>query len=265
MITDRYQLEVAGLTVEVCRGDVGNLHLTVQPPSGDVRISAPAGMADDAVRLAVVDKLGWIRRQRREFAAQERESKREYVTGETHYLWGRRYRLRVAESDDRPVVKLTGGTLMLTVRPNAGRERREAAVRDYYRTRLRDRSAPLIEKWASAIGETPEDWQIRRMKTKWGSCKADARRIWLNLELAKKPIQCLEYVVVHELAHFVERHHNDRFRRDLLDRCLPNWRHSRDLLNAAPLAHEDWQPLTFVRQIEIRSTMFRLTRRSRRS
>lgn len=240
MTTETTSLTVSGIPVEVVRKDIKNLHLGVYPPNGRVRVAAPLVVSEEAVRLAVVDKLGWIRRQQARFAEQPRQSKREMVSGESHWFLGRRYRLRVHEQAGPARVALRGvATLDLFVRPGTNAEQREAVLGRWHREQLRALIPPLLEKWEAALGVQVADWGIKRMKTKWGSCNPAARRVWLNLELAKKPVQCLEYIVVHELVHLLERHHNERFTA-LMDTHLPQWRHARELLNRAPLAHEEW-------------------------
>ena len=235
------RIEVRGISVEIIRKEINNLHVGVYPPNGRVRVAAPSRLDDETVRLALISRLGWIRRKRAEFEGQVRQSQREFVTGESHYFEGRRYRLDVIERDATPTVKLRNNTrLELGVRPNSDREARETVLHRWYRRRLRNQLPPLIAKWEPKLGVTVEDVRIRKMKTLWGSCNAEAKRIWLNLELAKKPSSCLTYILVHEMAHLLERHHNDRFR-ELMDNVLPQWRAYRDELNRAPLAHEDWQ------------------------
>jgi predicted metal-dependent hydrolase len=237
----RQVIEVGGTPVEVVRKAIKNLHLGVYPPSGRVRVAVPLHVGDEAVRLAVATRLPWIRRQQRAFAAQARQSERAMTSGESHYVFGRRYRLRVVEADATPTVVLQGHShLRLQVRPGTPAERREELLYRWYRQQLRERAAVLIEHWAPILGVEVAEWGIRRMKTRWGSCNPAARRIWLNLELAKKPLQCVEYIVVHEMVHLLERHHTDRFR-ELMETYLPQWRLYRDELNRAPLAHEEWQ------------------------
>jgi len=240
MNTERRQIVVGGLPVQIVRKAIKNLHLGVYPPNGRIRVAAPLAVSDHAVRLAVVGKLGWIRRQQARFADQPRQSRRELVSGETHYFLGRRYRLRVIEhrGPGRMVLR-SRTTLELWVRPGSDANARDQVLQRWYRDRLRELVPPLLAKWEPLLGVHAADWRIRKMKTKWGACSVDARRIWLNLELAKKPGRCLEYLVVHELVHLVERSHNDRFLL-LMDRHLPLWRHHRDALNAAPLAHANW-------------------------
>jgi predicted metal-dependent hydrolase len=234
-------LRVRDLDIQVVRKTIKNLHVAVYPPYGHVRVAAPAHMDDEAIRLAVVDRLAWIHRRRRELLSQPRQSEREMITGETHYLWGRRYRLEVVESaDERPSVSTARrSTLRLTVRPGADREQRAEALSTWYRQELRREAEGRIEKWAAVVDVHVDDWRIRRMRTKWGSCNVDAARVWLNLELAKKAPQCLDYVIVHELVHLRERKHSVRFEQ-LMDRALPTWRTQREELYRLPLGHEEW-------------------------
>ena len=192
------------------------------------------------MRLAVISRLGWIHRKRAEFAQQDRQSQREFVTGESHYFRGRRYRLDVSEQDGPPAVRLLNNAKMaLRVRPGMDRDAKEAVLERWYRRQLRDQLPELCAKWEQKVGVTVNEVRIKKMKTLWGSCNIEAKRIWLNLELAKKPTSCLELVLVHEMVHLIERHHNERFRK-LMDRFMPQWRVHRDELNQQPLAHEDW-------------------------
>ena len=226
--------------MEIVRKDIKNLHIGVYPPSGRVRVAAPLHLDDDAVRLAVISRLGWLRRQQATFEQQARQSQREFVTGESHYFEGRRYRLDVLECHCRSMVRLQNNrTIVLRIRPNTDREGREALLHRWYRGRLRARLPALIAKWESEVGVHVGEVRIRKMKTRWGSCNVSARRIWLNLELAKKPTGCLEYVLVHEIMHLLERSHNERFWK-LIDSHMPQWRMYRDELNQSPLAHEQW-------------------------
>ena len=240
MNTERHHIEVGGTPVEVVRKDIKNLHVGVYPPLGRVRVAAPEWVDDDAVRLVVVSRLGWIRRKQDEFARQDRQSRREMLTGESHYFQGRRYLLDVMEGAGRPGVRLVSNRRMeLCVPSGSDRDRREAILMRWYRRELRALIPPLLAKWEPRSGESGLDVRIRRMKTRWGSCNVDARRIWLNLELIKKPFECLEYVLVHEMVHLRERHHNERFVARM-DELMPTWRLHRDELNRAPLAHEEW-------------------------
>jgi len=238
--TDRYHIDVRGISVEVIRKDIKHFYIGVHPPNGRVRVSAPLHFDEDTVRMAVITRLAWIRRKQAEFAKQERQSEREFVTGESHYFAGRRYRLDVLEQDCPPKVWLPNNTkIALSVRPGSNRDTRAAVMQRWYRQHLRAEVPPLLEKWEPKLGVSVNEVRIKRMKTLWGSCNIAAKRIWLNLELAKKPSSCLMYVLVHEMVHLLERDHNDRFR-ELMDRFLPQWRTYRDELNRAPLADENW-------------------------
>jgi predicted metal-dependent hydrolase len=233
-------MEVSGIQVEVVRKPIKNLHLSVHPPEGRVRVSAPLRIDDEAVRLAVVSKLRWIRRYQQTFAEQPRQSQREMVTGESHYFMGCRYRLNVLECSGLNRVSSDGNsTLTMRVRPGTGRDQREQVLNEWYRRHIKSLMPDLIAQWERAIGVQVAEWGVKKMKTRWGSCNIRDRRVWLNLELAKKPPYCLEYVLVHEMVHLLERHHNERFKA-LMDQFMPQWRLYRDELNQAPLAHEEW-------------------------
>lgn len=233
-------ITVSGLSIEVVRKDIKNLHIGVYPPHGRVRVAAPLTLNNDAVQLAVIGKLGWIKRQQAKFEAQPRQSQREMVNGESHYFLGRRYRLRVYEHEGPSKVVLRGkASIDIFVRPNTTSEQRELILQRWYRQQLKMLIPPLLEKWQAVLGVQITEWRIKKMKTKWGSCNIDARRIWFNLELAKKPVQSIEYIVVHELVHLIERHHNDRFM-EIVDKCMPNWQILRNELNRSPLGHENW-------------------------
>ena len=240
MSTESVEIRVSGLAVQIVRKDIKNLHLGVYPPNGRVRVAAPLRVSDDAARLAVIGRLGWIKKQQAKFAAQPRQTEREMVSGESHYYLGRRYRLLVVEREGPSRVVLRNRTtLELQVRSDYEAEKREQVLRRWYRERLRELVPPLLTKWETILGVGEVAFGIRKMKTKWGACSVDARRIWLNLELAKNPVQRLEYLIVHELTHLIERHHDDRFVA-LMDRHLPQWRRHRKALNEAPLGHADW-------------------------
>ncbi|HLQ25479.1 MAG TPA: SprT family zinc-dependent metalloprotease [Acidiferrobacterales bacterium] len=235
-----HQISVGGLVVDIVRKNIKNLHLGVYPPEGRVRVAAPLRVNDEAVRLAVISKLAWIKRQRSRFKLQERQSAREYVSRESHYYLGRRYLLNVIEHDGHASVEVRNKTFLdLYVPKRADTLKREQALLSWYRKELKVMARPMFEKWEAIVGVEVANWGVKRMKTKWGSCNSDARRIWLNLELIKKPAQCLEYIVVHEMVHLLERHHNDRFT-GLMDKFMPRWRLHRDELNRVPLAHETW-------------------------
>jgi predicted metal-dependent hydrolase len=238
-VTTKHFIEVSGIQIEVVRKEIKNLHLGVYPPEGRVRVAVPIRVDDEAVRLAVISKLGWIKRKQGEFVEQPRQSQREMVSGESHYYLGHRYRLNVIEHSRANFVRLKGKTIDLLVRPGADQLRRETVLSQWYRQQLKDLIPPLLAKWEPIVSVQAAEWGVKKMKTRWGTCNIGARRIWINLDLAKKPILCLEYILVHELVHLLERRHNDRFR-DFMDQFMPQWRLQREVLNKAPLGHEEW-------------------------
>lgn len=228
------------LSIDVVRKNIKNMHLAVYPPTGRVRIAAPLRIDDEAVRLFAISKIGWIKKHQRNFAAQDRQPPRQYKERESHYFQGKRYLLRVIEHDAPPKVVLKTKTYLdLYVRPNTTNEQRQSIFNEWYRAELKKLIQPIIEKWTPKIGVTVADWQVKQMKTKWGTCNIEKNRIWINLELAKKPIHCLEYIVVHEMIHLLERHHNERFLK-LMEKHMPHWRFNKEELNRLPVSHEDW-------------------------
>ena len=233
-------MHLGEMVMQVNRKAIRNLHISVLPPDGKVRVSAPNHLSDTAIRRAIIPRIPWIKRQLREFEQQPRQSERRFVSGETHYVWGKRYRLNVTQNEGPNRVWIKGATrLQLSVKPDTCVEKREKLVYEWYRQQLKERVTNLIDHWSAIIGERPDHWGVKKMKTKWGSCNTENKRIWLNLELAKKPVECLEFVLVHEMVHLMERHHNDRFK-GLMDSFLPDWRERRSLLNTLPLSHEHW-------------------------
>lgn len=233
-----HYIHIGDLPVEVVRKNIKNIHLAVYPPDGHVRVATPALVDDDAIRLFTIARLPWIRTQQRRFQQQERQSTREYVSGESHYYQGRRYRLRVMERPGPAEVQIRGRTVLhMGVPAGLTRDQREAVMTEWYRSELKAILPDLIQRWSEVLGVPVPDWGVKHMARKWGSCNIQARRIWLNLELAKHSIQSVEYVVVHELAHLHERHHNDRFRA-ILDQYLPDWRGIRNALRGVPYSAE---------------------------
>jgi predicted metal-dependent hydrolase len=234
------QIELGGVVLDIVRKDIKNIHLSVYPPTGRVRISVPARMTLDTVRLFAIGKLGWIRQQQRKLREQERQSPREYVDRESHYVWGRRVLLTLLEADAPPTVQLRHSRLRVTLRPGTDSAGREAIVSNWYRQTLKAEVQPLISAWAPRLGVDVTGFYVQQMKTKWGSCNPIARTLRLNTELAKKPLPCLEYIVVHEMSHLLEPTHGPRFLA-LMDRLLPDWRETRALLNSLPARHERWE------------------------
>jgi predicted metal-dependent hydrolase len=235
------EIVVGGIHVQIVRKDIKNLHLGVHPPEGHVRVAVPMHVTDERIRLAIIDKLSWIKKQQAEFLAQPRQSAREMVTGECHYFFGKSYRLEVVEQAGKHKVEQAGGNkICLTVTANTSTESRLKLMNEWYREQLKQVIPKLIDQWQTKIGVVADDWGVKKMKTKWGSCNIEAKRIWLNLDLAKKPPECLEYIIVHELVHLLERNHNSRFVA-YMDEFMPKWRLNREALNKSPLSHEEWE------------------------
>lgn len=221
---------MSNIEIEIQKKNIKNLHLAVLPPLGRVRVSAPENMNEDAIRMFIITKITWIKKQQEKFKNQPRQSEREYVSGESVYLWGKRYRLEVVYSNRCNDVQTKGERLLLQVREASTTEQRANILNAWYREHLKREIPPLLEKWQKVIGVTIDDWGIKNMKTRWGTCNVKARRVWLNLQLAKKHSPCLEYVVVHELVHMLEEKHNKAFV-VYMDQFLPAWRTIKDELN----------------------------------
>lgn len=237
--TDIATMKLNDLDVEVIQKNIKNVHLSVYPPDGKVKVSAPASMTPDTIRVFVISKLGWIKKQQTKLRFQEREAPREYIDRESHYVWGKRYLLKVDEKDAPPAIELKHSRMILSVRPGTSRERKQAILEAWYRENLKQTVPALIEKWQSRMGVQVKRYYMQRMKTKWGSCSFHSGSIRINTELAKKPLACLEYIVVHEMTHLLEPTHNSRFIA-LMDQFMPKWRFYRDELNRLPVRHEDW-------------------------
>jgi len=239
MNIEKEVISVANIELDIVRKDIKNMHLAVYPPKGRVRLSAPQKTDDEVIRLFAISKLGWIKKHIKNFKAQPRETKRIFKSGESHYFRGQRYILEVNQNANSNRVELDGKKLNLYLKTNLDQKKREKFLREWYRTQLKSIIPGLIEKWETIIGVQSKDWQVRLMRTKWGACNIEEKRIILNLELAKKPIICLEYIIVHELVHLLERHHNEVFIKHM-DTYMPKWRFHRDELNKLPVAHTDW-------------------------
>ncbi len=232
-------VSLGDITAEVVFKDIRNVHLSVYPPDGKVRISAPAHMSLDTIRVFAISRLPWIRQQQDKLRAQPRETPREYLDRESHYLWGRRYLLKIVEADAAPEVRLKHRHLILQVRPGASEAQRQAIMEAWYRERVKEAATAMIAKWEPLMGVRVARFFVQRMKTKWGSCNPVNRSIRLNTELAKKPRECLEYIVVHEMTHLLEPTHNARFTA-LMGRFMQNSRLRREQLNQLPVRHEEW-------------------------
>jgi len=230
----------SNLSVDVVRKDIKNMHLAVYPPTGRVRIAVPLRIDDEAVRLFAISKIGWIRKNQRSFVAQDRQSPREFKQRESHYFQGKRYLLRITEQEAPAKVLLKTKTYIdLFVRPESTTEQKQIIINEWYRSELKKLIPEIIEKWEKKIGVKVSDWQVKQMKTKWGSCNIEEKRIWINLELAKKPLHCLEYIIVHEMIHLIERHHSERFL-TLMEKYMPQWKFFKEELNRLPVSHGAW-------------------------
>ena len=235
------EVEVGGVKVRISRKAIKNIHLSVHPPEGKVTIACPEATKDETLRLYLVSKIGWIKRQQKLLQGKERQSPRKYITGETHYLLGRAYRLKVVPVEGKSQVRLKGKTgIEMQVRSGIETEEKMELMREFYRRELKKMLAWMVDERMEKMNVKPESWQVKVMKTKWGSCNPDKRTLLFNLELAKKPKSCIEYIVVHELVHLKERLHNDRFVA-YMDRYLPMWRRRKEELNSLPVAHADWE------------------------
>lgn len=232
------ELDIGGILVDVVFKDIKNVHLSVYPPTGRVRISAPCRMTTENVRLFAISKLGWIRTQQGKLLSQERETPREFLERESHFAWGRRYLLHVEEADGPAGVEIRHREMVLHAEPRSPPHYRQELVDEWYRRELRQASVPLIRKWEIELDLQVSRFFVQRMKTKWGSSNPALRTIRLNLELAKKAPECLDYVVLHEMLHFVVPDHGENFQA-LLNEKMPGWRHIRQSLNEAPLFFGD--------------------------
>jgi predicted metal-dependent hydrolase len=235
----RTRIQLGDINIDVIRKDIRNVHLSVHPPTGRVRVAVPERMSLNTVRVFVIAKLPWIKKQQHKLREQERETPREYIDRESHYVWGKRYLLKVVEADQPASIELNHGNMILRLRRGIGNRKRQAVVEEWHRELLRKAVPPLIKTWERVMGVTVRRFFVQRMKTKWGSCNHRAGTIRLNTDLAKKPRECLEYIVVHEMAHLLEPTHNERFI-VLMDRFMPRWQLIRDSLNRLPVRHEEW-------------------------
>jgi predicted metal-dependent hydrolase len=233
-------VKIGNLTVEIIKKDIKNLHLGVYPPKGRVRVAAPLSTSDESIRLFVISKMLWIKKQEKFFLSQQRQTARKYVSGETHYIFGKAYRLRVINSDDGTKLVISKKSYIdLYVKSNANAEQKAKIFENYYRSELRKLIFKIVSKWEKKVGVKTPELKIRKMKTRWGTCNSEDKRIWLNLELAKKPFHCIDYVLVHELIHLKEKKHSKEFLH-LLQNAYPNWQEHKDELNHSILSHSEW-------------------------
>jgi predicted metal-dependent hydrolase len=233
-------INLGKITAYVELKDIKNIHLSVYPPTGRVRIAAPSRMDLESIRIFAISKLGWIKKQQSKLQNQQREAPREYSTRESHYFLGKRYLLKVVISEGKPRVSIKHNTIFLMVKDNTNSLQKQTLLYEWYREQLKSLVPKFISKWEEKLTVNVDDFRIKKMKTKWGTCNREAKRIWLNLELAKKPLSCIEYIIVHEMVHLLERNHNERFIA-YMNHFLPQWRHIKEELNRLPVSHVDWK------------------------
>ena len=227
-------IKLGEIYIQVTRKAIKNVHLSVHPPDGRVTLAAPTETRLEVARAYAISKLDWIRDQQEKLLNQPRETAREYVERESHYLWGRRYLMSVEYLDEKPSVQLDHKRITLIVRPGSTKEKREQVMREWHRSLLHEVVPPIIDKWEGKLGVKVRAYYLQRMKTQWGSCNHKAGNIRLNTELVKKPKDLLEYVVVHEMTHLLEPTHKDRFI-GILNEVYPSWRDARLELNELPI------------------------------
>ena len=233
------EIQLGDITIEVTQKDIKNVHLSVYPPFGKVKIAAPNRMDLDTIRIYAITKLGWIRKQQTKIKSQKREAPREYLSKESHYYLGKRYLLKIIEQNAAPIVKLKHNTIEMYIRPDTNTAKRKEILDEWYRAKLKSMIPVIISKWQPVMLVEVKEFGVKKMKTKWGTCNIAAQRIWLNLELAKKPSSCLEYIVVHEMTHLLVRNHNSKFVA-LMNKFMPNWKEVKEDLNRLPVSHTEW-------------------------
>lgn len=235
-----HQIVINDIIIDVVRKNIKNLHLAVYPPEGRIRIASPLNVTDEAVRLFAISKMPWIKKNQAKFKTQQRQPERRYITGESHYFQGQRYLMNVVTHSGNPKVVIRSKKYIdLYVKEGYSQEQRENVMTNWYRKNLKEQIPAIIYKWEKIIGVNVNQWEVKRMKTRWGTCNREAKRIWLNLELAKKPEHCLEYIIVHEMIHFLERNHTEKFVA-YMGKFMPNWKTLKDRLNSSPLKQEQW-------------------------
>lgn len=232
-------IELGEICIAVTRKDIKNVHLSVHPPDGRVTLAVPSATRLEVARAYAISKLHWIREQQRKLAEQARETPRQFVTRESHFLWGRRYLMTVDHQDAKPSIRLDHKRIVLTVRPGSDAAKRAEVIHEWHKALLHEVVPSLIQKWERKLDVKVNDYFLQRMKTKWGGCNHRDGHIRLNTELVKKPKDLLEYVVVHEMAHLIEPTHSERFIA-ILEEHYPTWREARAELNELPLAAEMW-------------------------
>lgn len=236
-----YKFKVDNLSILVEEKRIENIHISVNPPLGSIKVSAPTNVNQETLRLAIIEKSGWIKSKQKELRSQDRLSEREMVEGESHYYKGKRYRLRIIETDKRAFVEIKNKQYIdLHIKAGSSKKTKEKALEKWYRRELIKELEAITPEWERKINVKASSFNIRKMKARWGSCDPKRKRININMELIKKPIICLEYIVVHELVHLIEPYHNQHFK-ELMYEFMPTWRRHKNTLNREPLSHEEWK------------------------
>lgn len=225
------KLIIEDINIDLLQKNIKNIYISVHPPDGRVRMSAPKTMNYESIKLFAISKIDWIKKQRKKFKNQERLPSIEFVSGEIHYLFGERYILNLIEIKYKQRVDIEGEYLNLYATANSTKEKREKILDEWYRVKLKQEIPSLIEKWEKIMNVSVAEWNVKKMKTRWGTCNIQVKRIWINLELAKKNPRCLEYIVVHEMVHLLERNHNDKFKK-YMSKFLPNWKDLKNEINS---------------------------------
>jgi predicted metal-dependent hydrolase len=236
----KLQFQIDNISIELIRKSIKNIHLSVHPPEGRVTIAAPTHLRIDTIRVFAIAKIDWIRDQQKRLLDQERESSREFLNRESHFVWGERYLMKVILVDKSPSLEIKNKQLVFCVRSDWGQVDKQSFLDSWYRELIKEATLDLLSKWEKKLDVKVSRLYVQRMKTKWGSCNSKAASIRLNSDLAKKPKECLEYIVVHELAHILESTHNQRFIK-IMDQNMPKWRSHQQLLNSLPVKHENWE------------------------
>ena len=234
------QIVISGIPIDIHKKNIKNMHLQIKPPNGQVVISAPLSMDDKAIEVYARTNLGWIKKQIEKFQQQPRSAKRQYVSGETMYIWGKQYYLSFVPDSRKNSFKIQGNSIVLSMRKNSTVKQREKYIREQYRRLLKGEIEKILPKWEQITGLHCESWQIKYMITRWGACNTEKKKLWFNLQLAQKPVECLEYVILHELIHLKERTHNSIFIA-YMDMYMKNWREVRKELNDLRLDYYEFQ------------------------
>ena len=240
MNTNSSTIKINDISVEVTQKNIKNIHLSVYPPNGHVKVSTPLNVSKENLRIFILSKLNWIKTKRAKLHTQEREALREFVNRESHYFNGKRYLLEVIEINKPPQVLLSHNKILLQVRPRSSSIKKLEVMDQWYRDQLKMTLDPIVKKWEKIVGVSVSKIHVRKMKTKWGSSSPKNKAIRINLELAKKPLECVEYIALHEIIHLIEPSHNEHFI-DLMNKHMPKWRMYRDELNRLPVRHDEWK------------------------